>query len=103
MVKDVILIDTAQIDAEGLVKRLEHIDLMAIADPDGKARMKPAGGEVGAFTFPFFTIENVMKVDDSHIMVAVDNNLPFSSGRALDKAADNEIVLLSVPEFLAAK
>jgi hypothetical protein len=36
-------------------------------------------------------------------MVAMDNNLPYSTGRALDKAADNEIVLLSVPEFLAAK
>jgi hypothetical protein len=44
-----------------------------------------------------------MKVDDSHIMVAVDNNLPFSTGRALDKAMDNEFVLLSVPELLAAK
>ena len=44
-----------------------------------------------------------MKVDDTHIMVGVDNNLPFSSGRALDRAADNEVVLLSVPEMLSAK
>jgi hypothetical protein len=36
-------------------------------------------------------------------MVGNDNNLPYSSGRALDKAADNEFILLSVPEFLAAK
>ena len=41
--------------------------------------------------------------DDTRIMVAVDNNLPYSSGRALDKAADNASVLLSVPELLAAK
>jgi hypothetical protein len=41
--------------------------------------------------------------DDAHIIVAVDNNLPFSSGRALDKAADSEFVLLSVPELLAAR
>ena len=59
--------------------------------------------EAGRFTMPFFTIENVKQVDDTHIMVAMDNNLPYSSGRALDKAADNEIVLLSVPEFLAAR
>ena len=32
-----------------------------------------------------------------------DNNLPFSAGRALDKADDNEFVLLEVGEFLAAK
>lgn len=103
MVKNVVLIDTAQIDADGFVKRLGHIDLMNIADPDGKARLETAGGTAGVFTFPFFTIEDVMKVDDSHIMVAVDNNLPYSSGRALDKAADNEFILLSVPELLAAK
>lgn len=103
MIKRIVLIDTAQIDAEGFVKRLGHVDLMNIADPDGKARLKTAGGQAGTFTLPFFTIENVMKVDDTHIMVAVDNNLPYSSGRALDKAADNEFVLLSVPELLAAK
>lgn len=103
MLKRIVLIDTAQIDAEGFAKRIGHIDLMNIADPEGKARLETAGGTPGTFTLPFFTIENVMKVDDSHIMVAVDNNLPFSSGRALDKAADNEFVLLSVPELLAAK
>jgi hypothetical protein len=103
MVKRVVLIDTAQIDAEGFVKRLGYVDLMNIADPEGKARVETAGGVAGTFTLPFFTIEDVMKVDDTHIMIAVDNNLPFSSGRALDKAADNEFVLLSVPELLAAK
>ena len=73
---------------------------MNIADPDGKARLDTAGVEAGRFTMPFFTIENVKQVDDTHIMVGVDNNLPYSSGRALDRAADNEIVLLSVPDLL---
>ena len=54
-------------------------------------------------TFPFFTIEDVMRVDDTHILVGNDNNLPFSSGRQLDAAADNEMMLLSVPELLAAR
>lgn len=103
MIKRIVLIDTAQVDAEGFVKRLGYVDLMNIADPEGKARLETAGGQPGTFTLPFFTIEDVRMVDDSHIMVAIDNNLPFSSGRALDKAADNEFVLLSVPELLAAK
>ncbi len=103
MLKRVVLIDTATVDAEGFARRIGHVDLMNIADPKGKARLETAGGVAGTFTFPFFTIENVMKVDDSHILVAVDNNLPFSSGRALDKTADNEFILLSVPELLAAK
>ncbi|WP_309664051.1 esterase-like activity of phytase family protein [Tabrizicola sp.] len=103
MVKRIVLIDTASVDADGFVRRIGHIDLMDIADPDAKARLETVGGTAGKFTFPFFTIEDVMQVDDTHIMVAVDNNLPYSSGRALDKAADNEFILLSVPEFLAAK
>jgi len=103
MVKNVVLIDAASIDEEGYVRRIGQIDLMNIADPDGNARIETDGGEDGRFSLPFFTIENVMRVDDTHIMVAIDNNLPFSSGRKLDEAADNEVVLLSVPEFLAAQ
>jgi hypothetical protein len=106
MLKRVVLIDTASIDADGFVRRIGHIDLMNIADPNGVARLETAAAEgtmEGRFTFPFFTIENVMMVDETHIMVGVDNNLPYSSGRALDAAADNEIILLSVPELLAAR
>ena len=36
-------------------------------------------------------------------MVGNDNNLPYSSGRQLNAAADTEAILLDVPEFLAAK
>jgi hypothetical protein len=105
MVKHVVLIDTAQLDADGFAKRLGYIDLMDIADPEGKNRLETAAKRdlTGKFTFPFFTIEDVVKVDDTHILVGNDNNLPYSSGRKLDAAADNEFALLSVPEFLAAK
>lgn len=101
-VKNVVLVDTASIDADGYIRRIGHIDLLDIADPDAKALpgMKPAEGN---FTFPFFTIEDVARVDDTHIMVANDNNLPFSGGREIGQAANNEFILLSVPELLAAK
>ncbi len=101
----VVLIDTATRDPDGFVKRIGYIDLMAIADPDGKNRQETAAARdlAGTFTFPFVTIEDGMLVDATHIMVGNDNNLPFSSGRKLDAAADNEMILLSVPEFLAAK
>lgn len=104
-VKHVVLIDTADIDAEGFVRRIGHIDLMDVADPDGRARLETAAARdlTGIFTFPFFTIENVMRWDDTHILVAMDNNLPFSSGRQLDQAAHNEFALLHVPELLAAR
>lgn len=100
-VKNVVLVDTAGTDADGFIRRIGHIDLLDIADPDGKA---PAGlATNGTFAFPFFTIEDVARVDDTHILVANDNNLPFSGGREIGRAADNEFILLSVPELLAAR
>lgn len=102
--KRVYKIDVSQADAEGFVKKVGHIDLLDINDPKGMARV---GGETGAnrgkFSFPFVTIEDVDIVDGEHIVVANDNNLPYSSGRALGKQDDNELILLRVPQFLSAK
>lgn len=105
MVKRIVMIDTATVDADGFVRRIGHIDLMNIADPEGKNRLETLAKRdlKGIMTFPFFTIEDVMRVDDTHIIVGNDNNLPYSSGRKLDAAADNEIMLLEVADFLAAK
>jgi hypothetical protein len=104
-VKRVVLIDTADRDAGGFARRIAEIDLMDIADPEGRARLSTDAARdlAGRFTFPFFTIENVMLWDAERLLVAVDNNLPFSTGRRLDAAADNEIILLEAPEFLAAR
>lgn len=82
------------------VRKIGYIDLMKIEDPDNKKRQ---GGGEGFYDMPFVTIENVDVVDPSHIVVGNDNNLPFSAGRALDKADDSEFVLLEVGDFLAAK
>jgi hypothetical protein len=104
-IKHVVMIDTADIDADGFARRIGRIDLMDIADPDGLARLETAAARdlTGRFTMPFFTIENVMLWNDAQILVATDNNLPFSTGRQLDAAKDSEFVLLNVPEFLAAR
>lgn len=105
-VKRVSLIDLGEVDAEGYVKKIGYIDLMQIRDPENVARQR---GDIAPdaprdrFTFPFFTIENVAMVDADHIILGNDNNLPFSAGRHLTRADDNEIVLLRVPEFLRAR
>lgn len=82
------------------VKKIGYIDLLNIVDADGKAKQ---GTVNGVYTMPFVTIENVDVVDATHIIVGNDNNLPYSAGRAVDKADDNEFVLLEVADFLAAK
>jgi hypothetical protein len=98
--KRIYKVDLGQADADGFVKKVGYIDLMDIQDPNKMARQ---GAKDGKLTFPFFTIENVDLVDADHIIVGNDNNLPFSSGRALGKADDNELILLKVTDLLKAK
>ena len=104
-VKNIVLVDTAQVDGEGYIHRIGSINLLDIMDPNERAILTTQADRdlSGKFTFPFFTIEDVMRVDDTHIMVANDNNLPFSGGREIGKAANNEFILLEVADFLAAK
>ncbi|MDB5413137.1 MAG: hypothetical protein JWR10_1472 [Rubritepida sp.] len=104
--KRIYLVDFGAADAEGFVRKIGHIDLMAIQDPDNRARQRgdlPPGAPANRLTFPFFTIENVAMVDADHIIVGNDNNLPFSAGRHLTRADDNEFILLRVPELLRAR
>ena len=42
-------------------------------------------------------------VDDRHIIVGNDNNLPYSSGRTLGKQDDNELILVEAADLLKAK
>ena len=60
------------------------------------------------FRLPFYTIESVHVVDERTLLVAADNNFPFSNGRSRSRsrdrkgplaADDTEIVLirLAVP------
>ena len=103
--KRIVLVDLQTTDAQGFVRKLGYVDLMNVRDPQNRARLKGEARRdlAGMFTFPFFTIENVARVDAEHIIVANDNNLPFSIGRFTDRAADNEFILLRVPELLEAR
>ncbi|MFS8802894.1 esterase-like activity of phytase family protein [Synechococcus sp. R6-10] len=98
--KRVYLIDLAQADSAGLVKKVAYIDLLDIADPKGIGKTATVDGR---FTFPFVTIENVDVVDDQHIVVANDNNLPFSAGRLPNAADANEFILLNVGNFFTLR
>ncbi|WP_137132925.1 esterase-like activity of phytase family protein [Rhizobium sp. FY34] len=98
--KRIYKIEMSDENAGKAVRKIGYIDLMNIADPDNKAKQ---GAKDGIYTMPFVTIENVDVVDATHIVVGNDNNLPFSAGRAVDRADDNEFVLLDVSDFLAAR
>lgn len=97
--KRIYKVELSEANVNGPLKKVASIDLMQIADPNRLAR-KPLTN--GVLAFPFFTIENVDVVDDRHIVVGNDNNLPFSASRDPGRADDNEIVLLEVGDFLKA-
>ncbi|CAD7033608.1 glycerophosphodiester phosphodiesterase [Pseudorhizobium endolithicum] len=98
--KRIYKIEMTDENAGKAVRKIGYIDLMQIKDPQGVARQ---GGGEDFYDMPFVTIEDVDVVDEAHIVVGNDNNLLFSAGRALDKADDNEFVLLKAGEFLTAK
>ncbi|NDG35443.1 MAG: glycerophosphodiester phosphodiesterase, partial [Betaproteobacteria bacterium] len=98
--KRIVKIEMSDANVNQAVRKIGFVDLMKIQDPQGKAR-KPLNG--GVLTFPFFTIENVDIVDERHIIVGNDNNLPFSSSREPNRADDNEFILLEVEALLRAR
>jgi hypothetical protein len=98
--KRIYLIDLNKADADGVLTKIAYIDLLDIKDADGIAKR---GGKDGVFSFPFLTIENVDRIDETTIVVANDNNYPGSTGREAGRADDNEFIILEVGDFLKAE
>jgi len=81
--KKVFLLDLPQgAKHDGTVGKTLLLDLLAIPDPSG------VGGDGDFFRLPFYTIESVHVVDERTLLVASDNNFPFSSGRARSRSGD---------------
>ncbi|MBD2448882.1 phytase [Nostoc sp. FACHB-152] len=92
--KKIFKVDFSKKDASGFVAKEEVADLLNIQDPndlnkDGSTK----------FTFPFTTIEDVLVLDANTILVANDNNYPFSQGRPGD-IDNNEIIVLHLDKPL---
>jgi glycerophosphoryl diester phosphodiesterase len=92
--KKIFKIDLSQKDSNGFFAKQEVANLLNIRDfqdldKDGNTTYK----------MPFVTIENVLVIDESTILVANDNNYPGSSGRP-GRIDNNEIVILGLNEPL---
>ncbi len=104
--KKVFLLDTSRVaEHDGYVGKALLVDLLAIPDPSG------IGGDGDFFRLPFYTIESVHLVDERTLLVASDNNFPFSNGRSRSRSADrsgplgaddSEIVLVRLGDPLDA-
>lgn len=92
--KKIYKVDFSQKDDSGYVAKQEVADLLNIQDPGD---LNQDGNTT--YTMPFQTIEDVLVIDQNTILVANDNNYPFSVGRppAID---NNEIVVLQLSQPL---
>jgi hypothetical protein len=92
--KKIYKVNFSQKDQDGFVSKEEVADLLNILDPND---LNKDGSNT--FTFPFQTIENVLVLDEKTILVANDNNYPFSIGRppGID---NNEIIILDLEKPL---
>lgn len=81
--------------AAGEARRVAAYDLLDLADPRGVARQRgDTALPAGRFGLPFATLEALAVLADGRLLIANDNNLPFSAGRFLARADDTEFVLL---------
>lgn len=84
-----------------VVEATTRVDLLAIADPHGLA--PAAAGDVGVgggrFALPFVTIEDLVLLPGARVLVANDNNFPFSVGRHRGdlRPDDSEFVVIQLP------
>jgi glycerophosphoryl diester phosphodiesterase len=95
--KKIFKVDLSEVNADGFVKKEELVDLLNIGDPndlngDGKT----------TFDFPFVTIEDVLVLDKDTILVANDNNYPFSIGRDFSgqEIDNNEVIQIKLNQSL---
>lgn len=82
---------------DGVHKRLVA-DLMRIDDPDGISVYLGEGalGTGATFAMPFWTIESVVVLGPSTLVIANDNNLPFGAGRVAGELQDTEFVRIEL-------
>jgi hypothetical protein len=84
--KKIFLADISGVGNGGFAHKTELVDLMNIADPHD---LNGDGNTL--FTFPFVTIESVLILDRSTLLVINDNNYPGTGGRDLN--SDNTELL----------
>lgn len=102
-IKQIYRVELGIADDEGYLVKTLVCDLLDLDDFRGLTQ--PERGAVGLgrrFSFPFVTPECLAVIDDSTLIVANDNNYPFSAGRRRGRPDDNEFIRLRLNRPLGA-
>jgi hypothetical protein len=89
-------VDLRDVAADGTLVKHLAVDLMNIADPAGISLPgRPGDIDLGnPFGFAYVTIEDVLPLDASRILVVNDNNFPFSTGRNANRPDDEDFIVV---------
>jgi hypothetical protein len=99
-VKRVYRVDLRDVGDDGFLAKRLVCDLLDIADPDGVTTAEDGAVGLGArFAMPFVTPEALAILDARTLLVANDNNYPFSAGRRAGAPDDNEVVRVRVDDL----
>lgn len=82
-----------RLNAQGQAEPLRSTDLLHIKNP---GRLGGFGNE---YAMPFWTIETVARVGRTRVLIANDNNFPFSASRSPNRQDDTEFALIEVGEL----
>jgi hypothetical protein len=99
--KKIYLVDLRRVDAEGFLEKRLVLDLLAIPDPHAVS-LPARPGEFGVgdpFSFPLQSVESLEVLGGERLLIANDNNYPFSDGRwvARDRPDDTELIVVRAP------
>jgi hypothetical protein len=92
--KRIYRIDLDDVAADGTLTKTLLVDLLDVADPDDLD-----GDGRDRFRFPFATIESLLVLDATTLLVACDNNFPFGAARVPGTPDPTEFILLRVPHL----
>ena len=99
--KDVLQVDISRFT--GYLPTTPLVDLLSLSNPEPLVGGPAVPGTVGLgdpFAFPFQTIESLLVQDRRTLVIANDNNFPFSAGRRPGVPDDNEVIVVSLPRPL---
>ena len=100
-IKRIYRVDLHLAGPDGVLPKTLVADLLDIADPDGfTAAEEGAVGLGPRYAFPYVTPEGLAVLDARTLLVACDNNYPFSAGRRPGVPDDNEFIRLRLPAAL---
>jgi hypothetical protein len=99
--KKVYLVDLRRVGADGYLEKRLVVDLLRIRDPEGIS-LPPRPGEFGVgdpFASPLQSVESLEVLGGERLLIASDNNYPFSDGRwsARDRPDDTELIVVRAP------